>query len=103
LGGWVSAPSFGKDSDEALVTHVLGARPNFMKAAPVIHALGEVGVEQMLIHTGQQYDARMSDAFFADLGLPEPDVNLQVGSGPHGERTAGFRRTSAAGVAADRR
>jgi UDP-N-acetylglucosamine 2-epimerase (non-hydrolysing) len=73
---------------QALVTHVLGARPNFMKAAPVTRALGELGVEQMLIHTGQHYDARMSDVFFADLGLPEPDVNLHVGSGPHGEQTA---------------
>jgi UDP-N-acetylglucosamine 2-epimerase len=73
---------------QALVTHVLGARPNFMKAAPVIRALGELGGEQMLIHTGQHYDARMSDVFFADLGLPEPDVNLHVGSGPHGEQTA---------------
>jgi UDP-N-acetylglucosamine 2-epimerase (non-hydrolysing) len=68
---------------QALVTHVLGARPNFMKAAPVIRALGELGGEQMLIHTGQHYDARMSDVFFADLGLPEPDVNLHVGSGPN--------------------
>jgi UDP-N-acetylglucosamine 2-epimerase (non-hydrolysing) len=73
---------------QALVTHVLGARPNFMKAAPVIRALGEAGVDQMLIHTGQHYDARMSDVFFADLGLPQPDVNLHVGSGAHGEQTA---------------
>lgn len=73
---------------KALVTHVLGARPNFMKAAPVIRALGESGVEQTLVHTGQHYDARMSDVFFQDLGLPEPDVNLHVGSGMHGEQTA---------------
>ena len=73
---------------QALVTHVLGARPNFMKAAPVIRALGEAGVDQALIHTGQHYDARMSGVFFADLGLPEPDVNLHVGSGAHGEQTA---------------
>lgn len=73
---------------QALITHVLGARPNFMKAAPVIRALGGAGHEQMLIHTGQHYDARMSDAFFTDLGLPEPDVNLRVGSGTHGEQTA---------------
>ena len=73
---------------QTLVTHVLGARPNFMKAAPVIRALGAAGVEQVLIHTGQHYDARMSDVFFTDLGLPEPDVNLQVGSGLHGEQTA---------------
>jgi UDP-N-acetylglucosamine 2-epimerase (non-hydrolysing) len=73
---------------QALITHVLGARPNFMKAAPVIKALAELGHEQMLIHTGQHYDARMSDVFFTDLGLPEPDVNLRVGSGTHGEQTA---------------
>ena len=73
---------------QSLVTHVLGARPNFMKAAPVIQALGELGAEQMLIHTGQHYDARLSDVFFTDLGLPEPDVNLHVGSGAHGEQTA---------------
>ena len=72
----------------ALVTHVLGARPNFMKAAPVIRALGDLGVGQVLIHTGQHYDARMSDVFFTDLGLPQPDVNLHVGSGLHGEQTA---------------
>ncbi len=71
-----------------LVTHVLGARPNFMKAAPVIRALADRGVRQMLIHTGQHYDARMSDVFFTDLGLPRPDVNLHVGSGAHGEQTA---------------
>jgi UDP-N-acetylglucosamine 2-epimerase (non-hydrolysing) len=73
---------------QALVTHVLGARPNFMKAAPVIRALAESSVEQMMIHTGQHYDTRMSDVFFTDLGLPEPDVNLQVGSGTHGTQTA---------------
>jgi UDP-N-acetylglucosamine 2-epimerase len=54
----------------------------------VIRALGEAGVDQALIHTGQHYDARMSGVFFADLGLPEPDVNLHVGSGAHGEQTA---------------
>src|SRR6201989_1250716 len=73
---------------QALATHVLGARPNFMKAAPVIRALGEAGIEQTLIHTGQHYDARMSGVFFADLGLPEPDVNLHVGSGARGKQTS---------------
>ena len=69
---------------QALITHVLGARPNFMKAAPVIRALALAGHEQMLIHTGQHYDARMSDVFFTDLGLPDPDVNLRVGSDGRG-------------------
>nr|WP_021598382.1 UDP-N-acetylglucosamine 2-epimerase (non-hydrolyzing) [Actinomadura madurae] len=68
--------------------HVLGARPNFVKAAPVISALRAAGAEQTVIHTGQHYDARMSEIFFDELGLPEPDVNLGVGSGGHAEQTA---------------
>lgn len=70
------------------VTHIVGARPNFVKAAPVVAALGTRGVEQRLIHTGQHYDALMSDVFFAELGLPEPSVNLGVGSGTHATQTA---------------
>jgi UDP-N-acetylglucosamine 2-epimerase (non-hydrolysing) len=70
------------------VAHVVGARPNFMKAAPVISALRGRGVEQRVIHTGQHYDAAMSDVFFRDLGLPEPDLNLGVGSGSHAAQTA---------------
>jgi UDP-N-acetylglucosamine 2-epimerase (non-hydrolysing) len=68
------------------IVHVLGARPNFVKAAPVISALG--GAEQTVIHTGQHYDERLSDIFFRELGLPEPDVNLEVGSGSHAAQTA---------------
>ena len=63
------------------VVHVTGARPNFPKAAPVIAALDELGVEQRLVHTGQHYDEQMSEVFFRELGLPEPDANLGVGSG----------------------
>ncbi|MCO5998700.1 non-hydrolyzing UDP-N-acetylglucosamine 2-epimerase [Actinoallomurus rhizosphaericola] len=70
------------------MAHVLGARPNFVKAAPVIAALSETGREQRVIHTGQHYDERMSEVFFRDLGLPEPDVNLEVGSGSHAAQTA---------------
>jgi UDP-N-acetylglucosamine 2-epimerase (non-hydrolysing) len=70
------------------VIHVLGARPNFVKAAPVVHALAERAVPQCLVHTGQHYDAVMSDVFFAELGLPEPVENLAVGSGSHGVQTA---------------
>ena len=54
------------------VAHVVGARPNFMKAAPVIRALAARGVAQRVIHTGQHYDEKMSDIFFRELGLPEP-------------------------------
>nr|WP_084264860.1 UDP-N-acetylglucosamine 2-epimerase (non-hydrolyzing) [Actinomadura macra] len=70
------------------MVHVLGARPNFVKAAPVIRALGAAGAEQAVVHTGQHYDERMSEIFFVELGLPEPDVNLGVGSGGHAEQTA---------------
>ena len=68
--------------------HVVGARPNFMKAAPVLAALAAHRVEQTLVHTGQHYDVKLSDAIFRELGLPDPDINLGVGSGSHAEQTA---------------
>lgn len=68
--------------------HVVGARPNFMKVGPVLRAGRSSGHDQILVHTGQHYDASMSDAFFRDLELPAPDVNLEVGSGTHAEQTA---------------
>ena len=71
-----------------LVTHVVGARPNFMKAAPVLAALDARAVSQRLVHTGQHYDANMSEVFFDELGLPRPDVNLGVGSASHAHQTA---------------
>lgn len=71
------------------IVHVVGARPNFVKAAPVIQALAQSGAAQALVHTGQHYDAAMSDVFFVDLGLPQPDYNLGVGSGSHAQQTAG--------------
>jgi UDP-N-acetylglucosamine 2-epimerase (non-hydrolysing) len=71
------------------IIHVVGARPNFMKAAPVVRALAaRDGVRQTIVHTGQHYDANMSDVFFRELDIPEPDVNLQVGSGSHAQQTA---------------
>ena len=71
------------------ILSVVGARPNFVKAAPVMRSLTERGVtEQTLVHTGQHYDESMSDAFFRELGLPEPDMNLAVGSGTHAFQTA---------------
>ncbi|WP_238695260.1 non-hydrolyzing UDP-N-acetylglucosamine 2-epimerase [Ornithinimicrobium flavum] len=73
---------------QPLVVHITGARPNFPKAAPVLAALEGYPVEQLLVHTGQHYDERMSEVFFRQLGLPEPDVNLGVGSGAHGAQTA---------------
>ena len=72
-----------------LVVHVVGARPNYMKVAPVYAALERSGrVEQRLVHTGQHYDRLVNDVFFDELPLPEPHVSLGVGSGKHGEQTA---------------
>jgi UDP-N-acetylglucosamine 2-epimerase (non-hydrolysing) len=72
------------------VCFVVGARPNFMKAAPVYRALEalETGLDPILVHTGQHYDAEMSAVFLDELGLPAPDVFLGVGSGTHAEQTA---------------
>lgn len=70
------------------ILHVVGARPNFMKAAPVLAALGKGGARQTLVHTGQHYDTNMSDVFLRQLGMPAPDVNLEVGAGSHAQQTA---------------
>ena len=67
---------------------IAGARPNFMKIAPIIRALRDSPINYRLVHTGQHYDRAMSGAFFEDLGIPDPDVNLAVGSGTHAQQTA---------------
>jgi UDP-N-acetylglucosamine 2-epimerase (non-hydrolysing) len=69
------------------LVHVVGARPNFMKAAPLVASLSSE-VDQILVHTGQHYDRNMSEVFFSELSLPEPDVNLGVGGGSHSYQTA---------------
>ncbi len=71
-----------------LITHVVGARPNFMKAAPVLAEFRKREWPQMLIHTGQHYDQLMSELQFEQLELPAPDVNLGAGSGTHAQQTA---------------
>jgi len=75
--------------DPVMVIHlVCGARPNFMKIAPLYHALKkEDWADPRIVHTGQHYDLDMSDAFFEDLGLPKPDIYLGVGSGAHAMQT----------------
>jgi UDP-N-acetylglucosamine 2-epimerase (non-hydrolysing) len=71
------------------VLHIVGARPNFMKAAPIHKAIAGRGqLAQVLVHTGQHYDVKMSEVFFTDLGMPAPDVYLGIGSGSHAEQTA---------------
>ena len=63
--------------------NVVGARPNFMKMAPIIAAMEKhpLEIEYLLVHTGQHFDKKMSKAFFDDLGIPKPDIDLNVGSG----------------------
>jgi len=72
------------------ILSVVGARPNFMKVAPIVRAFARHThpFESVLVHTGQHYDAKMSDSFFRDLGMPHPDFNLEVGSGSHAAQTA---------------
>src|SRR5258708_15306296 len=71
------------------ILHVVGARPNFMKVAPVLAALQRRNSSrQTLVHTGQHYDFNMSDVFFQQLRMPSPDINLAVGSGSHTRQTA---------------
>src|ERR1041385_8208348 len=72
---------------------IAGARPNFMKVAPLIKrvlAYGQncVSLEYKLVHTGQHYDEKMSGIFFSELGIPAPDINLESGSGSHAAQTA---------------
>ncbi len=82
-----------------VVLHVVGARPNFPKVAPLVAALARCGISQRLVHTGQHFDERMSGIFFEELGLPRPDVWLGAGPGTHAEQTArvmvGFERVLA--------
>lgn len=68
------------------IVHVVGARPNFVKLGPLHEALN--GLEQRIVHTGQHYDHRMSQSFFEALGIPDPDLNLNIGAGHHSEQTA---------------
>jgi len=72
------------------ILNIVGARPNFMKMAPIIEAMNQYPdqIQHLLVHTGQHYDEKMSKAFFDDLGMPKPDIDLEVGSGSHAEQTA---------------
>jgi UDP-N-acetylglucosamine 2-epimerase (non-hydrolysing) len=85
----MSTGSGAAEAGRPTIVCVVGARPNFMKMAPIIAALRRQGrFAPLLVHTGQHYDAAMNDNFFAELGLPRPDANLGVGSGSHAAQTA---------------
>src|SRR3954462_14363371 len=92
-GGTLSTADLGRGpwagGGPDTIVHVVGARPNFVKMAPVIEALKRRGAfRQVVVHTGQHYDARMSDEIFADLEFRAPDRFLGIGSGAHGEQPA---------------
>ena len=71
------------------IVNVVGARPNFMKIAPLMEEMGKFpNISPVLVHTGQHYDEKMSKNFFDDLGIPKPNINLEVGSGSHAKQTA---------------
>ena len=72
------------------VLSVVGARPQFVKLAPIAKAMAAAGVDHVICHTGQHYDPMLSDVFFEDLGIPAPDVHLGVGSASHGKQTGGI-------------
>src|SRR5258708_28397411 len=74
------------------IINVAGARPNFMKIAPLVAAMQRrrADFHSILVHTGQHYDATMSDAFFRDLEMPEPEIDLGIGSASHAVQTAGI-------------
>src|SRR6267154_1494386 len=83
------SPATGASGKLPCVLHVVGARPNFMKMAPLVRALWAepAGFEHLLVHTGQHYDEHLNDVIFRDLGLRAPDVHLGSGSGSHAEQT----------------
>jgi UDP-N-acetylglucosamine 2-epimerase (non-hydrolysing) len=89
----MDSPDSSSESNVMKIINVVGARPNFMKIAPLMESFRATpGIDALLVHTGQHYDEAMSDLFFRELGIPEPDVNLGIGSGSHAVQTAAIMR-----------
>src|SRR3982751_2811862 len=90
MGGLQSIKSGPCARDTSMkILNIVGARPNFMKIAPIVDEMKKTPeITSLLVHTGQHYDEGMSDVFFRDLGIPRPDIHLGVGSGSHAEQTA---------------
>ena len=84
----MTTPDLSAPADALHLLHVVGARPNFPKLAPVYRTAAARGLRQTVVHTGQHYDEALSDGFFRDLGIPAPDINLSVGSESHAVQTA---------------
>ncbi len=87
----MTCPSSAPGESQVKVLHVVGARPNFIKIAPIMEEMARYPdrFQQVLVHTGQHYNDEMSQVFFDDLGIPRPDVYLGVGSGSHKEQRSG--------------
>jgi len=88
LPPYITPLQLTREFTDLKLLHVVGARPNFPKLAPVFRAGREAGVEQVVVHTGQHYDELLSEGFFRDLAIPAPDFNLDVGSASHAVQTA---------------
>ena len=84
----IKVPAAVERNHNPKIVSIIGARPQFIKASVVTAALRVAGINDILVHTGQHYDENMSEVFFEEMGIPQPQYNLGVGSGTHAQQTA---------------